>query len=345
MTNKNILQGPPYDLSQIHEEEILFAIISNFPANLYFFIWRCCEEKDDLRFTFTLPVYYDSKFQKQTVNHLSRLGLVNPINWDGPHVGIEKLVASDIRISKKGKEIFQNWLEVGLVEIIIHLPHNIRRNVRNFNNYFYHNFRFSQTLEKGKFQLSEDKLLDDMKFYSLDGPKEHYIKIVVEYKQMIIRNALRKKLKNMSVLISCGFCQNDFVIVIKPKTFNKYKTYKKLFKIGCPNCRYPQQYRTRFFLDFYNKKFEIERFLANHDKELLYNEKFKIKNEIIRRFKIFTSNNIFNTIEKQMVIRNFEEELDEKWDELKVHSILFNEFLKLIEEFYLQKKNGIKSKL
>ena len=344
MAENNILQGPPYDLSQIYKEEILFKLANNFPADFYFFIWRCCEEKVNLRFKFTLSEYFDSKFQMRAVIYLSRLGLVNPINWDGPHVGIENLVASDIKISKEGKILFQKWIKKGLVHIIIDLPHEIRRNIRTFNNYFCNNFKFSKELEKRRNEISRIEVVDYEDFYLLNGPKEHEIKICVEYRQKLITGTIKEEIRFVSALISCGFCEKGFIFTIKPKTFSQYITSKKTIRRGCPNCKYPH-FRTRFSLFFYNNKFCFERYLTERDKEILFNQKQREKKKILRRFTIFISNTILNPSEKKLDIRTFEIELEEKWDEIKGEHLLFNEFQEALKEFYLEKKSEIKESL
>ena len=344
MTENGFLQGPPYNLSHIYKEEILYKLANNFPADIYFFIWRSCEERNDLRFKFTLPIYFDSKFQMRTVIYLSRLGLVNPINWDGLHKGIENLVASDIKISKTGKDTFQKWIEIGFVNIIINLPHEIRRNVEAFNNYFCNNFNFSRVLEERKNNLSIIELIEYEKFYLLNGHEEHEINMYVEYQQKIIKDKLFKEVSFVSILVSCGFCQKGFIFTITPETFDKYKNSNKPFKRGCPNCKYPL-FRTKFSLFLNTKNFSYERYLTEKDKEKLYDQKQKEKNEILNRFKIFISNNIFNPSLKQLEIETFKKELDTVCNEKNSDSILINEFRGCLKDFYFEKKKQIKKSL
>ncbi|KKK65230.1 hypothetical protein LCGC14_2976260, partial [marine sediment metagenome] len=89
----------------------------------------------------------------------------------------------------------------------------------------------------------------------------------------------------------------------------------------------------------------FERYLTEYNKDKLLKHKLKLQKKILRRFKIFISNNVINHYEKELINRMFEEELDDKWDELKVHSILLNEFQGSLEDFYNQKKNEIKNSL
>jgi len=340
----NHLQGPPYDLSGINEEEIIFKLANHFPADIYFFIWRCCEEKNELRFKFTLPIYFNSRFQMRAVINLSRLELVNTINREGPHVGIEKLVASDIRITRRGSIIFQEWIKIGFVSTILNISHDIRRDYNAFNNYFYENFKFSKELEESKIKISKIKIITYENCFFLKGPAEHKIQVCVEYRQFLTMDTLKEEVGLVSALISCGFCNENFIFTIKPKTYNKYIISKKAIKRGCPNCKYPH-FRTRFLIFLYRDEFNFEKYLTNKDKDKLYSLKHKQKKKTLLRFKIFISNNVFSSLEKRLIINDFEKELDKKWDELKVEYILFDEFKDSINDFYNKQKNEIRDSL
>ena len=344
MEENHFLQGPPYDLREIYEEGILIKLANNFPADIYFFIWRCCEEDDKLSFKFTLPVYFDSRFQMRAVKYLSRLKLVDPITWKGPHVGTERLKPSDIKLTKDGRNIFKEWLDFGFIDAIVNLPHDIRRDVRVFNNYFYENFKCSMEYEQRKNKLPKIEIIDYVNSFFLEGPDIHKIQVCVEYRQKVSIDRLSEEMRLVVVQISCGFCNEKFEFTIMPKTYNKYIKSKKAIRRGCPNCKFPN-YGTRYLLFFYRNEFNFERFLTRRSRVLLYNQKYELKNQILLKFKIFISNNVYGSSEKRLIINIFENELDMKWNELKDDNILFDEFEVSVNNFYDKKKKEIRDSL
>lgn len=339
MSNNYNLQGPPYDLSGIVGEEILFKLAKNYPADIYFFIWRCCLDSNELQFDFTIPKYFEPKFQMQTVRNLARLRLVEPIDWKRLHKGFERFIPSDIKITKYGESIFQEWLKVSFVSLVINLPHDIRVDAKNFNDYFIQNFHFSDQFILSSPTDSKVEIIDSLKQFKLDGTQKHNIEVVIEYRAKVSFK-IKEKIRLAIVLIHCGYCKENFIFTIKPKTYRKYLTPKKALRRGCPNCKYPQR-RTRFYLFFNDKRFEVENYFTDKDKKKLQKEKDDKIEEIYSRFNTFILNTTFDSSRKNELIGNFSEEFEDRLKEIKYKSMMLSEFQEFLELFYQQQKKKI----
>ena len=339
MTNNFNLQGSPYDLSGIVGEEILFKLAKNYPADIYFFIWRCCLDSKELQFDFTIPKYFEPNFQMQTVMNLARLKLVEPIDWKRLHKGFEKFIPSDIKITKYGASIFHEWLEVSFVSFLINLPHDIRVDAKNFNDYFIQNFHFSDQFILSSPTDSRVEIIDSVKQFKLDGTQKHNTEVIIEYRAKI-SSEIKEKIRLVTVSIHCGHCNKCFIFTIKPKTYKKYLKAKKPLSRGCPNCKYPQC-RTKFYLYFHDKRFEVENYFSDKDKKKLQKEKDDMIEELYRRFNNFISNTTFDSSRKYKLIGDFSEEFEDILKKKEYKSMMLSEFQEFLELFCQQQKQKI----
>ena len=241
------IKGPPFYLVSIPYKDILRQILNKHPYDLYLFIWRRAAQDPDA--AFDLEVNKVSALFDKARRHFEYLHMVKIHKYD-THKGYEHVAWGDWKITKHGHKIAEAWEEYGLMDLILSLPREIKREIKKFNQAIW-----------ALIYLDPPKPLTYSKYKSVPVYTERLEDSAgAPIGEVTLKGAkfTKKNLQAVSLRLKCPRCSIEFARELDPAEYHDNLFKGKPCAIVCPNCKSPDK-DTEFSFRFHLNLVRVQR--------------------------------------------------------------------------------------